>query len=222
MDNETATAIATRRSIRAFTAQPVPEARVREILSLASRAPSMTNTQPWRVHVLTGASRARLCAEILAAHEADAHGKMEYDYYPREWRSPYLDRRRQVGWALYGLLGIAKGDRAATKRQHARNFDFFGAPVGLIFTIDRDLGTGSYLDYGMFLENIMIAARGFGLDTCPQAAFATYPAIIRRQLGVPEHELVLCGMALGYADPEAVENRLVTERVSVEEFVSFH
>jgi nitroreductase len=194
-------AITSRRSVRGFTRRPVPPEVVREVLSVASRAPSMTNTQPWRVHVLTGAARDRLSEEIRAAHEAGEHPEPEYAYYPEEWASPYLDRRRQIGWALYGLLGIAKGDRDATaRRQHRKNYDFFGAPVGMVFTLHRALRYGSYLDLGMFLQNIMVAARGRGLDTCPQAAFMNWHAIIRRQLAVPPERLVVCGMALGFAD----------------------
>jgi nitroreductase len=217
-----AEALATRRSVRGFTAEKVPEATIREILALASRAPSMTNTQPWAVHVLTGAKLHEMCAEILDAYRQGDQPAPEYPYYPKEWRSPWIDRRRQIGWALYGLLGIAKGDRAATARQHARNFTFFGAPVGMIFTLDRDLGLGSWLDLGMFLQNVMTAARGAGLDTCPQAAFASYHGIIRRHLAIPTQEFVVCGMALGHADPEEPANRLQSPRVPVEGFTTFH
>lgn len=215
-------AITTRRSIRGFTGRPVPDATVRRILEVASRAPSMTNTQPWRVHVLTGAARDRLSAEIRDAHARGEYPEPEYRYYPQAWRSPYLDRRRQIGWALYGLLGIPKGDREASARYHRRNYDFFGAPVGMIFTLSRDLGLGSWLDLGMFLQNIMVAARARGLDTCPQAAFMNYHAIIRRQLSIPPEEMVVCGMALGHADPEEPANRLLSPREPVEAFASFH
>ena len=214
-------AITSRRSVRGFRSDPVPIAVIREILAVASRAPSMTNTQPWRVYVLTGAARDRLAEEICAAHARGEEPEAEYAYYPREWRSPYIDRRRQIGWALYGLLGIRKGDREATTRQHRRNYEFFGAPVGMIFTLDRSLGYGSWLDLGMFMQNIMIAARGRGLDTCPQAAFKSYHAIIRRQLAIPEEELVVCGMALGHADPEEPANRLQSPREDVEAFADF-
>jgi nitroreductase len=214
-------AITSRRSVRGFRPDSVPTETVRDILAVASRAPSMTNTQPWRVYVLTGAARERLAGEVCAAHARGEEPEAEYAYYPREWRSPFLDRRRQIGWALYGLLGIAKGDREATARQHRRNYDFFGAPVGMIFTLDRSLGYGSWLDLGMFMQNIMIAARGRGLDTCPQAAFKSYHAVIRRQLDIPTHELVVCGMALGYADPEEPANRLHSPRDAVEAFAEF-
>jgi nitroreductase len=215
-------AITSRRSIRGFLPTPVPEAVVREILSVASRAPSMTNSQPWRVHVLTGAARERLCAEIRAAHAAGEEPPPGYDYYPSEWPPLALERRRQIGWALYGLLGIAKGDRAATAAQHRKNYDFFGAPVGMIFTLDRRLGRGSWLDLGMFLQNVMIAARGRGLDTCPQAAFMPWHAIIRRRLPITDEEIVVCGMALGHADPDEPANALRAPRAGLEDFCSFY
>jgi nitroreductase len=215
-------AITSRRSVRGFLPTPVPEELVREILAVASRAPSMTNTQPWRVRVLSGAARDRLCAEIQAAYDAGRHPEPGYDYYPREWREPWLGRRRQIGWALYGLLGIGKGDREATAWQHRKNYAFFGAPVGMIVTLDRSLGLGSWLDLGMFLQNVMVAARGRDLDTCPQAAFMNYHTTIRRLLAIPEEEVVVCGLALGHADPAEPANALVSPREAVEGFASFH
>jgi nitroreductase len=175
--------------------------------------------------VLTGAAKDRLSQKILAAHDADM-GALgadagEYAYYPTEWISPYLERRRKVGWDLYALLGIAKTDRARMHAQHGRNYRFFGAPVGLIFSIERSQPQGSWLDYGMFLENIMIAARGRGLDTCPQAAFIGFHEIIAEQLALPAGEMVVCGMSLGYADASAPEDRLVTEREPVSAFARF-
>jgi nitroreductase len=221
-------AITSRRSVRAFLPTPVPRATVEDILRVASRAPSGVNTQPWKVSVLTGAAKARLSARILAAHDANAAAGSsgadvgEYEYYPTEWVSPYIERRRKIGWDLYGLLGIAKTDKARMHAQHGRNYSFFGAPVGLIFTIDRVLRRGSWLDYGMFLENVMVAARGRGLDTCPQAAFIGFHKIITEFLQLPAAEMVVCGMSLGYADEHAVENRLATERVPVEAFTRFY
>jgi nitroreductase len=218
-------AITSRRSVRGFLSTPIPDATVREILEVASRAPSGTNTQPWKVHVLTGAARERLGNAIKAAYDDPAERAQhteEYDYYPREWVSPYIDRRRKVGWDLYGLLEIGKTDKDKMHAQHGRNYVFFDAPVGLIFTIDRILAQGSWLDYGMFLENIMIAARGRGLDTCPQAAFTQFHRVIKRELQLGDHEMVVCGMALGVADNEAVANRLTTARATVDEFAKFH
>ena len=218
-------AITSRRSIRAFLPTPIPEATIREILEVATRAPSGTNTQPWKVHVLSGAARQRLSDAITAAYNDPAERVQhteEYDYYPREWVSPYIDRRRKIGWDLYGLLEIGKADKDKMHAQHGRNYVFFDAPVGLIFTIDRVLAQGSWLDYGMFMENIMIAARGRGLDTCPQAAFTPFHRVIKDVLALGDHEMVVCGMALGVADPHAIANRLATARATVEEFARFH
>jgi len=217
-------AITSRRSIRAFLDKPVEREEVARILDVAARAPSGTNTQPWKVHVLTGATRERLSNAILAAYadpdQADAHHE-EYPYYPREWVSPYVDRRRKVGWDLYSLLGLTRDNKAGMAAQHARNYAFFDAPVGMIFTIDRIMEQGSWLDYGMFLQNIMVAARARGLDTCPQAAFTQYHRIIAAELGLPENEMVVCGMALGWADPDRVENSLHTEREPSHVFTRF-
>jgi nitroreductase len=214
-------AMASRRSIRGFRPDPVPRETLEKILSAASRAPSGSNIQPWQVRVTMGAEKARLSAALRAAHDAGEKVAREYHYYPREWREPYLARRRATGWGLYSLLGIGKGDRAATHAQHGRNFDFFGAPVGLFFTMDRDMELGSWLDCGMFLQNVMLAARGHGLDTCPQAAFCDYHHIVRRELSLPEDRILVCGMSLGFADPEAPANRLVTAREKLEDFVTF-
>jgi nitroreductase len=216
-------AIASRRSIRAFLPTPVSRRTVEEILAVSSRAPSGTNMQPWKVHVVTGSAKDRLAASVRNAF-LDRRGghEQEYKYYPDRFPEPYLTRRRKVGWDLYGLLGIERGDTERMRQQHARNHIFFDAPVGMIFTIDRALEIGSWLDYGMFLENIMVAARGRGLDTCPQAAFAPFHKVIRAELAIPESEIVICGMSLGYGDPGAPENGLVTERAPVGEFATFH
>lgn len=217
-------AIVSRRSVRAFLPTPVPRAMVEDILRIAARAPSGSNIQPWKVSVLTGAVLKRLCDAILAVHNDPAQAsehKEEYAYYPRQWTSPYIERRRKIGWDLYGLLGIGKADKQRMHAQHGRNYAFFGAPVGMIFTIERVLDQGSWLDFGMFLQNIMVAARGRGLDTCPQAAFTPFHRVIARELALPETEMLVCGMALGHADPDAVENRLVTEREPVDGFARF-
>ena len=214
-------AIAGRRSIRAFLPTPVARDEVERLLDIAARAPSGTNMQPWRGYAVTGAPLRALSAALVAEHMAGRHGEAEYRYYPETFPVPYLSRRRKVGWDLYGLLGIQRGESAKMTAQHARNFDFFGAPVGIIFTIDRRLEIGSWLDYGMFLGNVMAAARGMGLDTCAQAAFASHHKTIRAHLPVPEGEVVVCGMALGHADPEATVNRLVTERAPAREFCRF-
>ena len=220
-------AITSRRSVRAFLPTAVPRQTIEQILHVAARAPSGVNTQPWKAYVLTGASKQALSKKILAAHDANAAAGStgadvgEYDYYPTEWTSPYIERRRKVGWDLYGLLGIAKTDKARMHDQHGRNYRFFDAPVGMIFTIDRILRQGSWIDYGMFLENVMVAARGRGLDTCPQAAFIGFHRIITEHLQLPVGEMVVCGMSLGHADPDAAANRLRTEREPVAAFARF-
>lgn len=216
-------AILSRRSLRAFRADPVPRTTVERILALASRAPSGTNIQPWHVYVVAGAVRERLVKLMHA--EFMQHGeegwKREYEYYPTTWRDPYLARRRKLGWDLYGLLAIGKGEREKTHRQHARNYLFFDAPVGLVVTLDRDLPVGAWLDTGMFLQNLMLAARGCGLDTCPQAAIASAHTVLRRELQIPQEQIVVCGMSLGHARADAVENTLVTEREPVANFACF-
>jgi nitroreductase len=218
-------AITTRRSLRAFLPTPVPRETIEQILAVAARAPSGTNTQPWQVHVLTGGAKEALSRDIGAAFDDPAVRATHtepYAYYPTEWRSPYVERRRKVGWDLYQLLGIGKADKAAMHAQHARNYRFFDAPVGLVFTIDKVMQQGSWLDYGMFLQSLMVAARARGLDTCPQAAFTQFHTIIASHLKLGADETVVCGMSLGHADPAAVANQLVTERVPVAAFTHFH
>jgi nitroreductase len=217
-------AITSRRSIRAFLPTPVGRDDIEAIVDVATRAPSGSNTQPWKVYVLTGPARERLSAEILRAHNDPELGKQhteEYAYYPRKWISPYLERRRKIGWDLYTLLGLTRENKAGMHAQHGRNYRFFDAPVGMIFTIDRVMDQGSWLDYGMFLQNIMTAARARGLDTCPQAAFTPYHRIIAEVLRLPANEMVVCGMALGYADESKIENSLVTEREPISNVVKF-
>lgn len=215
-------AIHSRQSIRSFLADPVAPELIRRILEAAARAPSGSNIQPWQVHVVTGARRDALAQALLQAHRAQEPERREYQYYPARWREPYLQRRRDTGWGLYGLLGIEKGDQEAAQAQRGRNYEFFGAPCVMLFTIDDDMGKGSWLDYGMFLQTIMVMARSLGLDTCPQAALANYPDIVRQQLGISEQQVVICGISLGYRDPDALVNRYQPSRVAVETFAVFH
>ena len=210
-------AIASRRSVRAFRPDPVPPETIREILEIAARAPSGTNMQPWKVRVVTGTVRERLVRAALEAGPVPA----EYKYYPDKFPEPYLSRRRKVGWDLYGLLGIRRGENEKMRAQHDRNQMFFDAPVGMIFSIDRVLEIGSWLDYGMFIGNVMTAARHFGLHSCPQVAWTPYHEVVRQVLGMPQEEVLVCGMALGYEDEGAVENSLRTERAAIEEWVTF-
>ena len=218
-------AITSRMSARAFTQQEVSRELITEILQVASRAPSGTNTQPWKVYVLQGATRDSLVDKVCAAHEAMRDNPdvakqytEQYDYYPAQWVSPYIDRRRENGWSLYGLLGIGKADKDRMHEQQQRNFKFFDAPVGLMFTIDPIMGRGSLFDYGMFVQNIMLAARARGLHTCPQAAWNGFHSIILPHIGAGEGEMMVCGMSLGYADESDKVNTLVTPRVPVNEF----
>jgi nitroreductase len=212
----------TRRSIRAYRKDPVRPETLREIVEVARWAPSGSNIQPWRVYVLTGATLKRLGAAIVHAFMTDEPGHhRDYDYYTEPIEEPYLARRRQCGWGLYGTLGIGRGDREKSKAYRARNYEFFGAPAGLVFTIDRALEKGSWLDYGMFLQTIMLAARARGLHTCPEASIASYPAIVRRELGIGEDNVVICGMAMGYADPADSINSFQPARIGVDDYATF-
>jgi nitroreductase len=210
-------AIAGRKSIRAFTSDPVSRETVEKILAASQRAPSGTNTQPWHVYVCAGDVKQAITDEVLELAKTGKGGSYEqYDYYPEKWKDIHRDRRRGVGWGLYGLLGIVKGDREGAARQSARNFKFFDAPVGLFVTTDSYLGKGSWSDAGMYLQTIMLAARGFGLETCPQAAWIPYQEVVLRHLGVPDNQVLVSGMSLGYPDPDAIENTLVSDREAME------
>jgi nitroreductase len=218
-------AILSRYSNRAFLPQPVEKEKIEHILQIAGRAPSGTNTQPWKVYVLQGEKRDKIVHDVCAAHDAIAANPEltkdyaeSYDYYPEKWVSPYIDRRRECGFGLYGVLGIAKGDKAAMHAQQQRNFKFFDAPVGLMFTIDKVMGRGSLLDYGMFLQSLMVAARAQGLHTCPQAAWNGFSKIILPQIGAADNEMLVCGMSLGYADESALVNTFATTRVNARDF----
>jgi nitroreductase len=211
-------AIRGRASTRAFLDRAVPPGVVREILDTARWAPSGVNTQPWKVAVLGEATRKRLGDAIIAAREAGTEENPDYHYYPTRWDEPYRSRRKASGLALYGALGIGREDAEARRAAWYRNYRFFGAPVGLIFSIDRGLEKGSWVDIGMFIQSVMLAARDHGLDTCPQASLAEYPDIVREILGLPPSQAIVCGMSMGYADPEHPVNRYRTEREPVEAF----
>ncbi|HEX3500986.1 MAG TPA: nitroreductase [Stellaceae bacterium] len=217
-----AEAITSRHSVRAYLDRPVPRATIEAILRIAAQAPSGSNIQPWRVHVLAGAALDRLRGAMKDAFLAGEPHEREYKYYTEPVFEPYLTRQRACGWGLYGMLGIGRGDREKSRAYRATNYEFFGAPVGMVFTIDRRLELGSWLDYGMFLQSIMVAARGFGLHSCAEASIAEFHPIIREQLAVPEGEMVICGIALGYADPDAIINGFRTTREPVESFTTFH
>jgi len=217
-------AITSRHSMRAFLPTTVAREDIELMLEVAARAPSGSNTQPWKAYVLTGNIKQRLSSEILVTLADPAKADEiteEYRYYPHNWVSPSIDRRRKVGFGLYNLLGLGRDDKAAMQAQHERNFIFFDAPVGIIFTIDRTMNTGSWLDFGCFLQSFMVAARGRGLDTCAQAAFNRFHQTIRRVTGIPETEVIMCGLALGYADMSKIENTLISEREPVSGFAKF-
>jgi nitroreductase len=218
-------AMDSRMSARAFKQQAVSKDIISDILHMASRAPSGTNTQPWKVYVLQGESRNSLVTKVCAAHdeirahpEKAADYREAYDYYPEKWVSPYIDRRRENGWSLYGLLGIGKADKDKMHAQHQRNYKFFDAPVGLMFTLDKVMGRGSLVDYGMFLQSVMLAARAHGLHTCPQAAWNGFATIILPHIGAGPDEMLVCGMALGYADDQDIVNTFRTPRETVASF----
>jgi nitroreductase len=220
--NETETAILSRRSVRGYLPTPVTRETVEHLLDVAARAPSGTNMQPWRAIALSGAALAAFADGVCAAYAAGAEGEgIETAYYPTPLHEPYLARRRKIGWDLYGLLGIARGEKDKMAAQIVRNLKFFDAPVGLIFTVDTRLLIGSWLDYGMFLQNIATAARARGLDTCAMAIFAEFPVAIRRLLEIGPDEAVVCGMAIGVEDKAAPANDLRTERVPAAAFTRF-
>jgi len=210
-------------STRAFLPRPVPTELVRALIGAAGQAPSGTNIQPWQIHVVTGTVRDQVSAAVrVAATQPVERPEWTYDYYPKTWRDPYLARRRACGWGLYGLLGIQKGDREAGHAQELRNFNFFDAPVGIFLFIDRDLGRGSLLDCGMFLQNLMLAALEVNLATCPQAAWVPFDATVRGILGVPDSQMLVCGVALGYPDPLAPVNRYRPGRLEVDAYTTWH
>ena len=219
---DVAEAIRSRHSVRRFLPAPVPRAVVRQVLDTASYAPSGSNLQPWTVFVLTGATLEALGRDMRGTYLRDEPGHVrDYAYYPAAVPEPYLARRRACGWSLYGTLGIGRADKAEMKAQRSTNYDFFGAPLGMVFTIHAALEVGSWMDYGGFLQSIMVAARGVGLHSCAQASIAEYPVVVRRHVPVPADHKVVCGMALGYADEGAVINSFRTARAGVDEFATF-
>lgn len=215
-------AITGRQSTRGFLEdKPVPRELVLQVLEVAGRAPSGSNIQPWKIWVVTGEKKQALSRELLERHMSGEPGKRNYNYYPVDWREPYIGRRRECGWGLYSTLGIEKGDKDKMLRQHGRNYEFFGAPVGLFFSLDGDMELGSWLDTGMFIQSVMLAARGFGLETCPQAAFCNYHEIVSAHVGIPDDQKLVCGMALGFPDPDAIVNTFRTTRLDPETFATF-
>jgi nitroreductase len=214
-------AVTGRRSVRRFLPVPVSEDCILAILAAASRAPSGVNAQPWLVHIVTGAALRRL-ADAGTRAAAAGPTSLEYQYLPDEMPEPYRSRRRKVGHDLYALYGIDRNDHSARQAVMLRNFGFFGAPVGLFYTMDRRLAAGSWLDMGMFMQNVMTMARAAGLETCPQQAWCDVGAVVHRELGIPDDHILLSGMALGHPDPDALENTLVSERIGPRQFTTIH
>lgn len=221
-------AITARHSVRAFLDTPVATETIKDILNVAARAPSGTNTQPWKVYVVTGQKRAEMIERVCAAQQAlfqqpelAEQYQETFAYYPETWISPFIDRRRENGWGLYGLLGIQKGEKEKMAAQQLRNYQLFDAPVGLYFTINKAMGIGSKMDISMMIQNVMIAAKARGLDTCPQAAWNHFHPIVLEVLDAPEDEELVCTVALGYADPDHIVNTFITPREPVENFTVF-
>jgi nitroreductase len=211
-----------RKSVRAFKPEPVPRALIEEILELAARSPSGTNVQPWKVHVVSGGKRADLEREVLA-HRENAPPDTSAEFVRSSKRKePYTSRMRKLGKDMYTLIGIPKGDQQANWNQWGRNYKFFDAPVGLIFTIDKDLDRMAYVDLGIFLQSLMLVAKSRGLDTCAQGAWNAFWSVTRRVLNVPEEDYIVCGISLGYADDSHPVNTLVSEREPVASFATFH
>ncbi|MBF0219876.1 MAG: nitroreductase family protein [Gammaproteobacteria bacterium] len=215
-------ALLARKSTRAFLERDVDPQLIQEILNLARHAPSGTNTQPWQVAVVRGETRKELTQARENAFREGIPGRMDYQYYPLQWNEPFKSRRRACGLLLYETLQISREDKQRQRDQWAANYRAFDAPVILFFFMERVMETGSYLDYGMFLQSIMLAAEALGLATCPQAALGEYPDLVRRRLGYPESSLLLAGMALGYADESAAINRYRTAREDPENFTRFY
>lgn len=216
------TAIRERSSVRAFLKRPVPLPLLWEILDTARFAPSGVNTQPWHVAIVGPKHRKRLSEEILQAKESHISPNPDYHYYPKTWEEPYKSRRKACGLALYNALSITGEDTEKRKAQWYQNYEFFQAPAAFLFYLERSLCQGSWLDMGMFLQNVMLAARAHGLETCPQAAFAEYPEIIRKCLALEASYAIVCGMAIGYADWSHPINQYRTERIAPEQFAQYY
>jgi nitroreductase len=210
-----------RRSIRAFLDAPVERGTLESVLDAARWAPSGVNAQPWEVAVVTGESKERLTEEFLKARRAGEKERPDYRVYPESWKEPYLSRRKACGLALYKALGIGKEDADRKLKSWELNYAFFGAPAGLLFFLDRDLVQSSWVDMGMFIQNVMLAALAHGLGTCPQAALAQYPDIARRVLGIPETKALVCGLSIGVPDLSAPVNGYRTAREETPVFTTW-
>jgi nitroreductase len=215
-------AIKRRFATRSFTSRRVPKQTIIDILDVARFAPSGANIQPWRVYVVAGTKKEEISRTLSRAHEEarDQHAS-EYQYYASQLPEPYSSRRDQFGRLFYGSLGIEQSDKIGRARQTSKNYGFFGAPVGLIISIDRRLQVGSWLDLGMFIQNVMIAAGARGLQTCPQETFSKYHALLRTLLPIPPEEIVVCGMSVGFGLDENVSAGSLMPKAAVGEFAEF-
>ncbi len=218
MDVETA--LKSRKSVRAFLNKPVTKETIIKILDAARWAPSGVNAQPWHVAVVSGNKKQQIEQKLLEAFENGVPKEMDYQYYPLEWKEPYKTRRKECGLLMYKTLGITREDKEQQRERWAANYRAFDAPVALYFFIDPAMQKGSYLDFGMFLQSIMLMATAEGLGTCAQAALAEHPDIVKKELGYEDYNL-LCGMALGYEDKDALVNSYRTPRLTVDEFTKF-
>jgi nitroreductase len=217
-----AEAVMTRKSVRGFLNRPVDGDMLRRVLTIASRAPSGCNLQPWHFHVVGGASLATLKTVMRARVVESPRGEAtEYDILPADMATIYHERRFDVGLGLYEQLGIARDDRAARERWAAFNLEFFGAPVGLFCSIDRQLGPPQWADMGMALQTIMLLLRGEGLHSCPQEAWSLFPKTVREFLDLPSGLMLFCGMAIGYEDPDAPANAYVSGRAPLDDYATF-
>jgi nitroreductase len=214
-------ALSSRKSTRAFLPKSVDKATIDRILAAARHAPSGTNTQPWQVAVVTGEKKQQLCQEMETAFRDKVERKMDYAYYPEEWVDPYKSRRKACGLQMYSTLNITREDKQRQLDQWAANYRAFDAPVMLLFFMDGIMETGSFLDYGMFLQSVMLMAVEEGLATCPQAALGEFPAIVKSSLGYPEDSILICGMSLGYEDTDALVNSYRTPREEVDTFTQY-
>ncbi|SDP61476.1 Nitroreductase [Ralstonia sp. 25mfcol4.1] len=211
-----ASAVTSRRSVRAFKPRPIRQETVEQILQEAAAAPSGANIQPWRVYVVAGTVKDELANILVAAHRAGAAPPPTH--FPEPLPDLFRTRLIDFGARYYASLGIDRNDTAARSRQTEKNFSFFGAPVGLIISIDRRLKPHSWIDIGLFAQNLMIAAKARGIDTCPQVAFAPYHAQIASYLNMPAEEVTAFGMSLGFGDPEAEVNQTRMPRERVQDF----
>ena len=216
-------AFISRRSVRRFLPDPIPKDKIKNILECSAFAPSGHNIQPWHVYVVEGEKKQAITNSILESikNGSAKYFKQEFDYYPTEWFEPFISRRRAVGFELYKLLNIKRDDFEAREKQMQENFHFFGAPVGMFITMDRRLAEGTFIDLGMFIQSILVGARGEGLHTCGQVAFTKFHSILSKELGFDENEMLVCGVSMGYEDENAPENKLRVEKLTHDQFSTF-